>query len=102
MSRTVSVKSPKPAARARVWEKYSLLKELIERADSHERPILLRLLHNELRIGLHDGLIQEAIARASGSDLKAVRRAALFLSDLAEVAAIALIAGTTGLRTGRH
>ena len=77
--------------------KYSLLKELIERADSHERPILLRLLHNELRIGLHDGLIQEAIARASGSDLKAARRGALFLSDLAEVAAIALIAGTTGL-----
>ena len=30
----------------------------------------LRLLHNELRIGLHDGLIQEAIARASGTDLK--------------------------------
>ena len=79
-------------------EKYSLLKELIERADSHERPILLRLLHNELRIGLHDGLIQEAIARASGSDLKAVRRAALFLSDLAEVAAIALTAGMTGLQ----
>ncbi|MET0501536.1 MAG: ATP-dependent DNA ligase [Candidatus Binatia bacterium] len=78
--------------------KHSLLKELIERADAHERPILLRLLHNELRIGLHDGLIQEAIARASESDLKAVRRAALFLSDLAEVAVIALTAGTTGLQ----
>jgi DNA ligase-1 len=78
--------------------KYSLLKELIERADSHERPILLRLLQNELRIGLHDGLIQEAIARASSSDLKAVRRAALFLSDLAEVAAIALTAGMPGLQ----
>ena len=79
-------------------QKYSLLKELIARADSHERPILVRLLHNELRIGLHDGLIQEAIARASGSDLKAVRRAALFLSDLAEVAAIALTAGINGLQ----
>jgi DNA ligase-1 len=51
------------------------------------------LLHNELRIGLHDGLIQEAIARAAGSDLKKVRRAALFLSDLAEVAVIALTGG---------
>jgi DNA ligase-1 len=79
-------------------EKLTRLKELVERADSPERPILLRLLHNELRIGLHDGLFQEAIARASGSDLKAVRRAALFLSDLAEVAAIALTAGTTGLQ----
>ena len=40
-------------------EKYGLLKELIERADSRERPILLRLLHNELRIGLHDGLFRK-------------------------------------------
>ena len=67
-------------------------------ASAHERPILFRLLHNELRIGLHDGLIQEAIARASGSDLKTARRAALFLSDLAEVAVIALTEGTNGLQ----
>src|SRR4029453_15771361 len=71
-------------------KKLARLNELVERADSRERPILFRLLHNELRIGLHDGLIQEAIARASGTDLKTVRRAALFLSDLAEVASIAL------------
>ena len=80
ISRIDSAESPKRAARVPGWENIASLKELIERADSHERPILLRLLHNELRIGLHDGLIQEAIARASGSDLKAVRRAALFLS----------------------
>jgi DNA ligase-1 len=78
-------------------EKHNRLKELVERADGQVRPVLLRLLHNELRIGLHDGLIQEAIARASGADLKAVRRAALFLSDLAEVAVIALTAGMAGL-----
>jgi DNA ligase 1 len=78
-------------------EKLVRLKELVERADSHERPILLRLLHNELRIGLHDGLIQEAIARASDAGLKTVRRAALFRSDLAEVAVVALTAGTAGL-----
>ncbi len=79
-------------------QKHSRLRELIEMASAHERPILFRLLHNELRIGLHDGLIQEAIARASGSDLKTVRRAALFLSDLAEVAAIALTEGAIGLQ----
>ena len=98
ISRTVSAESPKPSGKGSRLGKYSLLKELIERADSHERPILLRLLHNELRIGLHDGLIQEAIARASGTDLKTVRRATLFLSDLAEVASIALTAGMTGLK----
>ena len=79
-------------------EKLLRLKELVQRADSHEQPILFRLLHNELRIGLHDGLIQEAIARASGADLKTVRRAALFRSDLAEVAAIALTSGIAGLQ----
>jgi DNA ligase 1 len=78
--------------------KYARLRELVEMSDAHERPILFRLLHNELRIGLHDGLIQDAIARASNTDLKTVRRAALFLSDLAEVAAIALTQGVAGLQ----
>src|SRR5262245_13730581 len=79
-------------------EKLAQLRKLVERADAHERPILLRLLHNELRIGLHDGLIQEAIAHASDAALKTVRRAALFRSDLAEVAAVALTAGSASLQ----
>jgi DNA ligase-1 len=79
-------------------QKYTRLRELVEMASAHERPILFRLLHNELRIGLHDGLIQEAIARASGSEIKTVRRAALFLSDLAEVASIALTECAAGLQ----
>ena len=79
-------------------EKLAQLEKLVERADAHERPILLRLLHNELRIGLHDGLIQEAIARAADAALKTVRRAALFRSDLAEVAATALTLGMAGLQ----
>ena len=79
-------------------QKHTRLRELVEMASAEERPILFRLLHNELRIGLHDGLIQEAIAKASGSELKTVRRAALFLSDLAEVASIALTQSAAGLR----
>ena len=79
-------------------QKYTRLRELVEMTSAAERPILFRLLHNELRIGLQDGLIQEAIARASGSELKIVRRAALFLSDLAEVASIALTQGANGLQ----
>ena len=79
-------------------QKYARLRELVEMTSTEERPILFRLLHNELRIGLHDGLIQEVIARASGSDLKTVRRAALFLSDLAEVASVALTQGAAALQ----
>jgi DNA ligase-1 len=78
--------------------KYAELRQLVEMTNAEERPILFRLLHNELRIGLHDGLIQEAIAAAAGTDLKTVRRAALFLSDLAEVAYIALTQGGAALR----
>ena len=78
--------------------KYAELRQLVEMTNAEERPILFRLLHNELRIGLHDGLIQEAIARAAGTDLKTVRRAALFLSDLAEVAYVALTQGAEALR----
>ena len=77
--------------------KHARLRELVEMTSAQERPILFRLLHNELRIGLHDGLILEAIARASGGELKAARRAALFLSDLAEVAVIALTESAAGL-----
>jgi DNA ligase-1 len=79
-------------------EKLARLRALVEKTDALERPILLRLLHGELRIGIHDGLIQEAIAAAAGADLKAVRRAALFRSDLAEVAMIALSGGMAGLQ----
>jgi hypothetical protein len=62
-------------------QKHARLRELVEQTASQERPILFRLLHNELRIGLHDGLIQEAIARASGTDLKTVRRSLPFRSS---------------------
>jgi DNA ligase-1 len=82
-------------------QKYARLRELVEQTSGPERAILFRLLHNELRIGLHDGLIEEAIARASGSELKTVRRAALFLSDLAEVASIAFTRGGAALRDVR-
>jgi DNA ligase-1 len=51
-----------------------------------------------MRIGLHDGLVEEAIAKASEADLATVRRAALFLSDLSEVARIALTQGSGGLK----
>jgi len=79
-------------------EKSNQLRALVERINLNDRGILFRLLHGELRIGLHDGLILEAIARAAGADLKSVRRAALFLADLAEVAAIALSEKADGLQ----
>jgi DNA ligase-1 len=51
-----------------------------------------------MRTGVHDGLIQEALARAAGVAPELVRRAGLFLSDPAEVARLALTGREAGLR----
>lgn len=73
------------------------LRALLAAATVEEQEILGRIVHGEMRIGLHDGLIQEAIARAAGASLAAVRRAALFVSDLSVVAEIALTQGAAAL-----
>lgn len=77
--------------------KAQALSELFKKATAEEREILTRILHGEMRIGLHDGLIQEAIAKAYGASLQLVRRAGLFLSDLSQVARIAAAEGVPGL-----
>ncbi|MGQ0569720.1 MAG: ATP-dependent DNA ligase [Armatimonadota bacterium] len=74
------------------------LRELLRRATADERRIIANILLGEMRIGLHDGLIQDAIAKAADAEIEHVRRAALFLSDLAEVGRIAMTEGTAGLR----
>jgi DNA ligase-1 len=74
----------------------ALVKAFVK-ATEEEREFLIRILRNEMRVGLHDGLIQEALAKAYGADLRLVRRAGLFLSDLSEVARIAATQGAAGL-----
>ncbi len=78
--------------------KIERLTGLLGRATDEERRVMQHVLLGEMRIGLHDGLIQEAIARAAGVEPDVVRRAALFLSDLSEVARIALTEGARGLQ----
>jgi DNA ligase-1 len=73
------------------------LRDLLGGATDEERRIIANVLLGEMRIGLQDGLIQDAIAQAAGVDVALVRRAALFLSDYADVAEIALTEGGPGL-----
>lgn len=73
------------------------LASLLARATEDERRTLGAILLGEMRIGLHDGLVQEAIAQAAGVGPGLVRRAALFLSDPAEVARLALVEGVPAL-----
>src|SRR5262245_846710 len=72
-----------PGVRAR---RDALLVELATRASPLEREYLARIIGGEMRTGVSDGLVLDAIATASGATSEAARRAALFLGDLAAVA----------------
>ena len=66
------------------------LGELAARASAEERDLLQRVIYGEMRMGLSEGLVLEAIAEAAGVAPAAVRRAALVTGDLTTVAALAL------------
>ena len=68
----------------------SLLTDLAARASEAERDLLQRIIFGEMRMGLSEGLVLEAIAEAAGAAPPAVRRAALVTGDLTAVAALAL------------
>jgi DNA ligase-1 len=70
---------------------------LAARATPLERAELAHIIGGEMRTGVSDGLVLEAIAEAAGADPALVRRAALFLGDLTAVAALALVQGPAGL-----
>jgi DNA ligase 1 len=58
------------------------LKALLLRADRTEAKYIVKILTKEMRIGLVDGLVEEALAKAYGLDKVAVRDAALLLGDI--------------------
>ncbi len=78
--------------------KTAALRELLGAATPEERELLLAILSGEMRTGVHDGLIQEAVARAASVPVELVRRASLMVSDPSEVARLALVDGEAGLR----
>ena len=83
-----------PGAR-RVRE--SRLAELAARASAEEADLLQRIIFGEMRMGLSEGLVLEAIAEAAGTPVAGVRRAALVTGDLTAVAALALTGGAEAL-----
>ncbi len=79
----------------------SRLAELSTRASEPERDLLQRIIYGEMRMGLSEGLVLEAIAEAAGVAPAAVRRAALMTGDLTVVAALALGQGAQALAAAR-
>ena len=63
-----------------------LLRELLGRATGDEQDFLQRLLSGELRQGALEGILLEAIARASGIAAARVRRATMLAGDIGVVA----------------
>ena len=74
-----------------------LLEELLARATPVESEFVRRLLAGDLRQGAQEGVMADAVARASGVEPTALRRAVMLAGDLAGVAAIALNDGPPGV-----
>ena len=84
-----------PGSRKAIQEK---LRALFARTNELEREYLTRIVFGEMRTGVAEGLLLEAIAKASGLPLESVRRANMYLGHPGEVARIALRHGEEGLR----
>jgi DNA ligase-1 len=74
-----------------------LLETLLGSASPSERTVLLRSIFGEMRHGVSEGVMLEAIADAARVDADLVRAAHMFLGDLGKVAALALTEGKAGL-----
>jgi DNA ligase-1 len=69
--------------------KSTAFRDLLARADPATAKALVKVLSGELRIGLRQGLVEAAIARAFDRPLDAVKRAAMLTGDLGRTAGLA-------------
>ncbi len=84
-----------PGARAK---RIRILRGLLEAASPLEAKYLVRILTGEVRVGLREGLLEEAVAGAFGVSPEAVRRAMLLQAD---PGAVAVLARTGALHEAR-
>src|SRR5881392_1427677 len=74
------------AAARGVAPKRDLLRATIARATAGEARYIVKIVSGETRIGLREGLLEEAIARAFGRDREEVGRANMLTGDIGEIA----------------
>ena len=72
-----------------VRAKTAALGALLRRASPAEARFIAKLVSGEMRIGLREGLVEEAIGSAFGADAKAVSRAVMIAGDLGVAAQLA-------------
>ncbi|MEO8246597.1 MAG: ATP-dependent DNA ligase [Chloroflexota bacterium] len=77
------------AAAGRSEERVRILADLFRAASGGEARYIARVASRETRIGLREGLLEEAIASAFDADQAAVRRAHMLVADVGETALLA-------------
>ena len=78
-------------------KKKRLITTLLSQATSVEVKCLVKIFTGEMRTGLHEGLMEQAVARAFDVPLGRVQHAAMVLGDIGEVAAALKTQGAEGL-----
>lgn len=82
----------------------SAVRALTSRATAREQDFLTRVILGEVRTGALEGVVTEALARATDTPTDVVRRAAMLSGDLGETARLALTGedlAAVGLEVGR-
>ncbi len=77
------------AATSGANEKKSVLAELFRKVDAQGARFIVKILQSEFRIGLQEGLVESAVAKAFGRELEDVRRANMFTGDIGSAALLA-------------
>jgi DNA ligase-1 len=69
--------------------KAALLRGLLEQASAVEAKYIVKIIGGDLRIGLKEGLVEDAISRGFGAALADVKRANMLLGDIGETLRLA-------------
>jgi DNA ligase-1 len=86
------------AGRGSRARKEELLRGLLERATALEAKYLAKVIYQEMRHGVSEGIMLDGIAKAAGVKTRLVRRANQLWGDVGEVALTALTEGEAGLK----
>lgn len=70
-------------------QRLAVLVELLGRATALEAKYVVKIISGDLRIGLRESLVEEAIAKAYNCELAAVQRANMLLGDIRETLRLA-------------
>ena len=77
--------------------KVRLIERLFADSSALESEFLARIIFREMRIGVNEGMMMEAVAETVGVDAKLVRRALMMTGDIGKVAEEAVLRGQDGL-----